>query len=298
MARLHTGRPKVLSTYRSYHGGTQLAINLTGDPRRWANDHGIAGTVHFFGPFLYRSAFHATHRGGGVRARARAPRRRSSPSRARRRSRRSCSSRSPAPPASWSRRPGYLAGVRELCDRHGIVLVADEVMAGFGRAGTLVRLRALSTSCPTCITFAKGVNSGYVPLGGVGDQRRRSPRPSPTAPTPAASPTPATRWPARPRSRRSARWRTSGVVEHAARLGDEVFGPGLEALPTGTRAVGEVRGTGAFWAVELVSDREHPRAARAVRRQQPGDGRDPRRAAGGAGCCPSPTSTASTWCRR
>ncbi len=60
MARLHTGRSKVLSTYRSYHGGTQTAINVTGDPRRWANDSATAGTVHFFGPFLYRSEFHAT----------------------------------------------------------------------------------------------------------------------------------------------------------------------------------------------------------------------------------------------
>ncbi len=60
MARLHTGRHKVLTTYRSYHGGTHLAVNMTGDPRRWASDHGSTGTVHFFGPFLYRSAFHAT----------------------------------------------------------------------------------------------------------------------------------------------------------------------------------------------------------------------------------------------
>ena len=60
MARLHTGRPKVLSRYRSYHGGTELAINLTGDPRRWPNDQATTGTVHFFGPFLYRSEFHAS----------------------------------------------------------------------------------------------------------------------------------------------------------------------------------------------------------------------------------------------
>ncbi len=60
MARLHTGRNKVLTTYRSYHGGTHLAVNMTGDPRRWASDNGSAGTVHFFGPFLYRSEFHAT----------------------------------------------------------------------------------------------------------------------------------------------------------------------------------------------------------------------------------------------
>jgi taurine--2-oxoglutarate transaminase len=57
MARLHTGRPKVLAAYRSYHGSTTTSIHLTGDPRRWASDTGGAGAVHFFGPFLYRSAF-------------------------------------------------------------------------------------------------------------------------------------------------------------------------------------------------------------------------------------------------
>ena len=59
MARLHTGKHKVLSTFRSYHGGTHLAINTTGDPRRWASDHGSTGNVHFSGPFLYRSPFYA-----------------------------------------------------------------------------------------------------------------------------------------------------------------------------------------------------------------------------------------------
>lgn len=66
MARLHTGRPKVLSAYRSYHGGTQLAINMTGDQRRWANDSGSSGTVHFFGPFAYRSPVSLHVRRGGV----------------------------------------------------------------------------------------------------------------------------------------------------------------------------------------------------------------------------------------
>src|SRR3954469_20784997 len=59
MARLHTGRYKVLSAYRSYHGGTQQAVNITGDPRRWASDSGSAGVVHFWAPFLYRSRFYA-----------------------------------------------------------------------------------------------------------------------------------------------------------------------------------------------------------------------------------------------
>jgi taurine---2-oxoglutarate transaminase len=60
MARLHTGRQKVLAAYRSYHGATATSINLTGDPRRWANDNGTSGVVHFFGPFLYRSVYGAT----------------------------------------------------------------------------------------------------------------------------------------------------------------------------------------------------------------------------------------------
>ncbi|MEJ2856900.1 MULTISPECIES: aminotransferase class III-fold pyridoxal phosphate-dependent enzyme [unclassified Saccharothrix] len=59
MARLVTGRPKVLAAYRSYHGSTSTSIHLTGDPRRWASDTGMAGVVHFFGPFLYRSVFGA-----------------------------------------------------------------------------------------------------------------------------------------------------------------------------------------------------------------------------------------------
>ena len=58
MARLHTGRYKVLARYRSYHGGTDTAVNLTGDPRRWPNDYGNSGVVRFNGPFLYRSSFH------------------------------------------------------------------------------------------------------------------------------------------------------------------------------------------------------------------------------------------------
>ena len=60
MARLHTGRHKVLAAYRSYHGNTATAVTLTGDPRRWPNENGIAGIVHFFGPYPYRSPFWAT----------------------------------------------------------------------------------------------------------------------------------------------------------------------------------------------------------------------------------------------
>ncbi len=165
MARLHTGRHKVLSRYRSYHGGTHLAINLTGDPRRWANDNATSGTVHFFGPFLYRSEFHATTEAQECE-------------RALAHLEQVIALEGPdtiaaiilesvpgtagimVPP------PGYLTGVRELCDRHGIILIADEVMAGFGRTGRWFGFE-LDGVVPDLVTFAKGVNSGYVPLGGV-----------------------------------------------------------------------------------------------------------------------------------
>jgi len=165
MARLHTGRPKVLSTYRSYHGGTQLAVNLTGDPRRWPNDSAAAGVVHFFGPFLYRSAFSATTEEEEC-------------ARALEHLELTIDMEGPQtiaaivletipgtagimpPPA------GYLAGVRAICDRNSIVYVADEVMAGFGRSGRWFALNHWDV-VPDLIAFAKGVNSGYVPLGGV-----------------------------------------------------------------------------------------------------------------------------------
>ncbi len=165
MARLHTGRIKVLSQYRSYHGGTQVAVNLTGDTRRWANDYGAAGVVHFFGPFLYRSQFHATTEAEECE-------------RALAHLRSVIEFEGPATLAAiilesipgtagiMPPPPGYLAGVRALCDEFGIVYIADEVMAGFGRAGTWFAFQNWDV-VPDLITFAKGVNSGYVPLGGV-----------------------------------------------------------------------------------------------------------------------------------
>ena len=104
MARLHTGRYKVLSRYRSYHGGTDTAINLTGDPRRWPNDYGNTGVVHFHGPFLYRSQFHSENEQQETERalehldqliRLEGPHR----------SQRSCSNRFPGPRESWCPRP-------------------------------------------------------------------------------------------------------------------------------------------------------------------------------------------------
>ena len=165
MARLHTGRPKVLATYRSYHGATGTAINLTGDARRWPSDTGTAGVEHFFGPFLYRSPFHSTSpEEESARALAHLDQ--------------VIALEGPSTIAAiiletvpgtsgiMPPPPGYLSGVRALCDRHGIVFIADEVMCGFGRCGEWFAVDHWEVT-PDLITFAKGVNSGYVPLGGV-----------------------------------------------------------------------------------------------------------------------------------
>ncbi|MER7274519.1 aspartate aminotransferase family protein [Dactylosporangium sp. NPDC000244] len=252
MARLHTGRQKVLSTYRSYHGGTHLAVNVTGDPRRWPSDNGAAGTVHFFGPFLYRSAFHATteaeecERALGHLEQVIALEGASTiaaivlesiPGTA----------GIMVPPA------GYLAGVRELCDRHGIVFIADEVMAGFGRAGRWFAIEHAEGVVPDLLTFAKGVNSGYVPMGGVAINEAIAAtfadRVYPGGLTYSGHPLAAAAAVATIRAMEDER-----AVERAAALGEEVFAPRLAELAGKHEWIGEVRGVGAFWAIEFVSD--------------------------------------------
>jgi taurine--2-oxoglutarate transaminase len=252
MARLHTGRHKVLSTYRSYHGGTHLAVNVTGDPRRWASDHATDGTVHFFGPFLYRTAFHATTEAEECE-------------RALEHLEQVVALEGPQTIAAVVLEaipgtagimvppPGYLTGVREICDRHGIVLVADEVMTGFGRAGRWFAVEH-DDLVPDLLTFAKGVNSGYVPMGGVAIS-------GPIADTFADRPYPGgLTYSGHPLAAAAAvatieAMEEEGTVAHADRLGREVFGPRLAELAEKHECIGEVRGTGVFWALELVADR-------------------------------------------
>jgi taurine--2-oxoglutarate transaminase len=257
MARLHTGRHKVLTTYRSYHGGTHLAVNMTGDPRRWASDHGSSGTVHFFGPFLYRSAFHATTEEEECQ-------------RALEHLEQVVALEGPSTIAAIVLEaipgtagimvppPGYLAGVREICDRHGIVMIADEVMSGFGRSGRWFAVELATENgqsvVPDLVTFAKGVNSGYVPMGGVAISDRIhatfAHRAYPGGLTYSGHPLACAAAVATIRTMED-----EDLVGRAARLGEDVLGPGLRALADKHAWIGEVRGTGAFWAVELVSDR-------------------------------------------
>jgi taurine--2-oxoglutarate transaminase len=252
MARLHTGRMKVLSAYRSYHGATGGTIAITGDPRRWPGEPGVSGVVHFWGPYAYRSPFHsANEQEEGERALAHL--------------RDTIMVEGPqyiaaiilepvvgtngilVPP------PGYLQGVRELCDEFGIVMISDEVMAGFGRCGEWFAVDRWNVT-PDLITFAKGVNSGYVPLGGVIISQRIADtfreRPFPGGLTysghllACASAVASINI-----------FKEEGIIEHARMLGDEVIGPGLAELQAKHPSIGEVRGLGAFWAIELVRDR-------------------------------------------
>jgi len=252
MARLHTGRPKVLARYRSYHGGTAAAINLTGDPRRWPNDTGTAGVVHFFGPFLYRSAFSATTEEEEC-------------ARALEHLEQVITLEGPSTIAAivletipgtagiMPPPPGYLAGVRALCDRFGIVYIADEVMAGFGRTGRWFALEHDGV-VPDLITFAKGVNSGYVPLGGVVISEQVAAtfgkRPFPGGLTYSGHPLACASAVGTITAMREER-----IVENAARIGADVLGPGLRELAERHPVVGDVRGLGVFWALELVVDR-------------------------------------------
>lgn len=252
MARLHTGRPKVLSRYRSYHGGTTLSVNLTGDPRRWPNDTGSAGVVHFFGPFLYRSEFHAENEAQECeRALAHLEQtiRFEGPSTIAAVLLESI----PGTAGIMIPPPGYLSGVREICDRYGIVYIADEVMAGFGRAGEWFAFDAHDTA-PDLITFAKGVNSGYVPLGGVVISapivETFSTQVYPGGLTYSGHPLACAAAVATIEAMES-----EGIIANAKSIGDDVLRPGLSALAEKHPVIGEVRGTGVFFALDLVKDR-------------------------------------------
>ncbi|MGE0812998.1 MAG: aminotransferase class III-fold pyridoxal phosphate-dependent enzyme [Vicinamibacterales bacterium] len=164
IARAVTGRHKVLARYRSYHGGTAGALTLTGDPRRWAAEPGIPGVVHVLDPY------HGLARGWDTAEQSL------------RYLEEVIELEGPRTIAAFILETisgtngilvppdGYLQGVRDLCDKHGILMICDEVMAGFGRTGTWFGVDHWKI-VPDLMTMAKGLTSAYVPLGAVGMRR-------------------------------------------------------------------------------------------------------------------------------
>ncbi len=252
MARLHTGKDKILTTYRSYHGSTGAAITATGDPRRFPNEFAM-GHVHFWGPYLYRSAFWATTEEEEC-------------SRALEHLEQTIIFEGPStiaavmlesipgtagvlvPPA------GYLDGVRALCDKYGILWIADEVMSGFGRSGKWFAFQH-SNSVPDLITFAKGVTSGYIPLGGVviSDEivKTFNDRAFPGGLTYSGHPIACAAAVATIDAMKEEK-----MVENAAHIGATILGPGFHELAKKHMVIGDIRGKGVFWSMDFVSNRQ------------------------------------------
>jgi taurine--2-oxoglutarate transaminase len=161
LARQFTGRHKILSFYRSYHGATAGVMMLTGDPRRWASEPGMPGVVHLLNPY------HGIQRGWDTVEKALVD------------LEETIQLEGPKTIAAFILEPvvgtngvlvppdGYLQGVREICTRHGILMIADEVMSGFGRTGEWFAVDNWRV-VPDLLTMAKGLTSAYVPLGAVG----------------------------------------------------------------------------------------------------------------------------------
>ena len=251
LARWYTGRQKVIARYRSYHGATAGAITLTGDPRRWPAEPGIPGVVRMLDPYTYR-----------------------------------CPAGHPDPCPVCTGAPhleeilqyegpesvaaviletvtgtngiivppdGYLQAIREVCDRHGILLICDEVMAGFGRTGKWFGVDNWDV-VPDILTLAKGINSGYVPLGAmvvrepiadwVRDKYFAGGLTYSGHPLACASAIASIE-----------AFREEGIVENSAEMGG-VFADHLGGLQRRHPSVGDVRGLGCFWGVELVKNRE------------------------------------------
>src|SRR3954447_7849313 len=251
LARWYTGRHKVIARYRSYHGATAGAITLTGDPRRWPAEPAIPGVVRMFDPYTYR-----------------------------------CPAGHPDPCPVCTGAPhleeilqyegahtvaaviletvtgtngiivppdGYLQSIRETCDKYGILLIADEVMAGFGRTGTWFAVDHWDV-VPDIITMAKGINSGYVPLGAMAI---RQPVAEWIRDKPFAG---GLTYSGHPLACASAvasieAVKEEGIVEQSAANG-EIFREQLDALAAKHPSIGEVRGLGTFWGLELVTNRE------------------------------------------
>ncbi|MGH8988587.1 MAG: aminotransferase class III-fold pyridoxal phosphate-dependent enzyme [Acidimicrobiales bacterium] len=246
IARAVTGRQKILARYRSYHGATAGAITLTGEPRRWANEPGIGGVVHVL------DFYHGTTRPSDDAAEALTL------------LQETIELEGPTTIAAFILEPvtgtngilippdGYLQGVRELCDRYGILLIADEVMSGFGRTGAWFAVDHWGV-VPDLITCAKGLTSSYVPLGAVGLRPQVAEHfedhPFSGGLTYNSHPVALAAALATIRV-----YEEDGLVEHAKKMGEVMRGH-HEDLAARHPSVGAFRNIGLFGCLELVRNR-------------------------------------------
>lgn len=252
MARTITGRHKILTAYRSFHGSAPGAGTLTGESRRWPNEPGIPGVARFFAPYPYRSPFYTDDPAIETQ-------------RALEHLETILTYEDPARIAAVLIEPvvgtngaivyppGYLEGLRELCTRHSIVLIFDEVMCGFGRTGAAFASQRFGVA-PDMITFAKGVTSAYVPLGGV-LVRESLAQTFDTVALPCGH-----TFSGHPLAMAAANaaleeYERLGLFERALTI-EAWLREELAALRQRAPTVGDVRGVGAFFAIELVKDRE------------------------------------------
>jgi taurine--2-oxoglutarate transaminase len=164
-ARLFSGKFKILSRYRSYHGGTNATLQLTGDPRRWANEPGMPGVVRVMDPSPYTYSFGSNDEEivrNNLTYLEEVIRYEGAHTIAAMIIETVTGTNGILPPPK-----GYLQGLRALLDKHGILLICDEVMAGWGRTGKLFAFMH-GDILPDIVTMAKGLTSSYLPLGAMG----------------------------------------------------------------------------------------------------------------------------------
>jgi len=253
IARLYTGRQKILTRYRSYHGATFAAMVAGGDPRRLANEPGVPWIVHFHGPYAYRNPIYrqrTEEQGDEIIADL---------------LEQTVLYEGPENIAAillegYSGSSGILQGgdvfwkrVQEICDTYGILLIIDEVMSGFGRTGKWFGIDHYPFVKPDMMTLAKGLTSGYVPLGAVvvndeiADYFEEN-----------------TLWCGLTYSAHALAcaagianievYEKEQLIERSAAMG-KVLSKGLAQLADSHPSVGEIRGTGLHQVIEIVKNR-------------------------------------------
>ena len=252
IARMFTGKHKIFSRYRSYHGSSFGAGNLTGEPRRYTLEPGVPGFVKFFDPYIYREGIEFDSE-------------ESASSYYLKKLEEQIQYEGPDSVAAIVMETitgsngilippkGYMPGVRALCDKYGILMICDEVMTGWCRTGKMFAFEHFDVK-PDIVTFAKGVTCGYVPLGGVvvskeiaayfDDNLLSCGLTYSGHPLSCAAGVACVNY-----------YEEADILSNVNKVG-QVLGEVLEELKQHHKSVGDVRYIGLFSAVELVKDKE------------------------------------------